>query len=100
MNDEKTKKEEKDFIWNFVLLNAKTNRSYGNNIFPVKRKRILQDEYNVYTPVGTRNVFEKAYSRKSDQMLYWSKSDAKSYWEDLKSVLNSYVKLSLPFRYE
>lgn len=100
LNDEKTKKEEKDFIWNFVLLNAKTNRSYGNNIFPVKRKRILQDEYNVYTPVGTRNVFEKAYSRKSDQMFYWSKSDAKSYWEDLKSVLNSYVKLTLPFRYE
>ncbi len=100
LNDEQTQKHEKDFIWNFVLLNAKTNRSYGNNIFPVKRKRILQDEYNVYTPVGTRNVFEKAYSRKSDQMFYWSKSDAKSYWEDLKSVLDPYVQLSLPFRYE
>lgn len=97
--DGKTK-EEKDFIWNFVLLNAGTNRSYGNNIFPVKRRRILQDEFNIYTPIGTRNVFEKAYSRKSDQILYWSKTDAKSYWDDLKSVLSSYVQLSLPFKYE
>lgn len=98
--DGKTIKEEKDFIWNFVLLNAGTNRSYGNHIFPVKRRRILLDEFNVYTPIGTRNVFEKAYSRKSNQILYWSKTDAKSYWEDLKSVLNPYVQLSLPFNYK
>lgn len=98
--DGKTIREEKDFIWNFVLLNAGTNRSYGNHIFPVKRRRILLDEFNVYTPIGTRNVFEKAYSRKSNQILYWSKTDAKSYWEDLKSVLNPYVQLSLPFNYK
>ena len=98
--DGKTIREEKDFIWNFVLLNAGTNRSYGNHIFPVKRRRILLDEFNVYTPIGTRNVFEKAYSRKSNQILYWSKTDAKSYWEDLKSVLNPYVQFSLPFNYK
>lgn len=98
--DGKTIREEKDFIWNFVLLNAGTNRSYGNHIFPVKRRRILQDEFDVYTPIGTRNVFEKAYSIKSDQILYWSKTDAKSYWEDLKSVLSPYIQLSLPFNYK
>lgn len=97
LSDGSSTKKEKDFIWNFVLLNAQTNRSYGNHIFPVKRRRILQDEYNIYTPVGTRNVFEKAYSRKSDQIFYWSKSDAKSYWEDLKSVLSPYVQLNNPF---
>ncbi len=98
--DGKTIREEKDFIWNFVLLNAETNRSYGNHIFPVKRRRILQDEFDVYTPIGTRNVFEKAYSRKIDQILYWSKTDARSYWEDLKSVLSPYIQLSLPFNYK
>ena len=98
--DGKTIREEKDFIWNFVLLNAETNRSYGNHIFPVKRHRILQDEFDVYTPIGTRNVFEKAYSRKIDQILYWSKTDARSYWEDLKSVLSPYIQLSLPFNYK
>lgn len=98
--DGKTIREEKDFIWNFVLLNAVTNRSYGNHIFPVKRRRILQDEFDVYTPIGTRNVFEKAYSRKCDQILYWSKTDARSYWEGLKSVLSPYIQLSLPFNYK
>lgn len=86
-------KREKDFIWNFVLLNAGTNRSYGNNIFPVKRRRILADEFDVYTPVGTRNVFEKAYSRKIEHFLAWTRTDAKAYWEDIKRVLNPYVQL-------
>lgn len=87
-------KREKDFIWNFVLLNARTNRSYGNHIFPVKRRRILADEFKVYTPVGTRNVFEKAYSRKIEHFLAWTRTDAKAYWEDIKRVLKHYVVLT------
>lgn len=87
-------KREKDFIWNFVLLNAKTNRSYGNHIFPVKRRRILNDEFEVYTPVGTRNVFEKAYSRKIDNIFAWTKSDALAYWNDIKLVVKDYVLLT------
>ena len=55
-------KSEKDFIWNFVLLNSRTNMSYGNSIFPVKRKRILSDEGDVFTMFGTRNVFDKTYN--------------------------------------
>lgn len=85
---------EKDFIWNFVLLNSKTNRSYGNNIFPVKRRRILADEFDVYTPVGTRNVFEKAYSRKIEHFLAWTRTDAKSYWENIKQILKPYLQLN------
>ncbi len=88
------KKREKDFIWNFVLLNAKTNRSYGNHIFPVKRRRILADEFQVYTPVGTRNVFEKAYSRKIDHFFAWTRTDAKAYWADIKRVVSPYVQLT------
>ena len=90
-------KEEKDFIWNFALLNSSTNRSYGNSIYPVKRRRILQDEFNIYTPVGTRNVFEKAYSKKIDQIFYWSKTDAMAYWDDIRATLKPYVELVLPF---
>lgn len=90
----KNGKREKDFIWNFVLLNSKTNRSYGNHIFPVKRRRILSDEFEVYTPVGTRNVFEKAYSRKVEHFLAWTRSDAKAYWENIKKVLEDYITLT------
>lgn len=93
-------KDEKDFIWNFALLNSATNRSYGNSIYPVKRRRILHDEFNVYTPIGTRNVFEKAYSKKSGQFFYWSRLDAMAYWNDIKSTLAPYVELFLPFKNE
>jgi len=88
-----TQKDAKDFIWNFVLLNSKTNRSYGNHIYPIKRKRILSDEFDVYTPVGTRNVFEKAYSKRITQMTSWSPDDAKAYWSDIKKVVLKYVIL-------
>ena len=92
-------KSEKDFIWNFALLNAGTNRSYGNSLFPVKRKRILNDEFEVYTPVGTRNVFEKAYSRKLTNMMAWTRDDAKAYWEDICRVLKPYIELDSPFTF-
>lgn len=89
---------EKNFIWNFVLLNAGTNRSYGNALFPVKRKRILLDEYKVYTPVGTRNVFEKSYSRKLLNMMSWTRDDAKAYWQEICRVLSPYKTFEFPFK--
>lgn len=89
---------EKNFIWNFVLLNAVTNRSYGNSFFPVKRKRILNDEFDVYTPVGTRNVFEKAYSRKLVNMMSWTRDDAKAYWQEICRVLKPYKTFEFPFK--
>lgn len=93
----KTQKEEKDFIWNFVLLNSSTNRSYGNHIFPVKRRRILQDEFKVYTPVGTRYVFEKVYAKRGAQMFSWTRTDAMAYWEDIRKILKAYISLGSPF---
>lgn len=87
-------KEKKNFIWNLVLLNTKTNRSYGNNLFPVKRRRILDDDFHVYTPVGTRNVFEKAYSRNINDLMAWTPADAKAYWADIRNVVKPYVELS------
>lgn len=62
--------------------------------FSCERRRILADEFKVYTPVGTRNVFEKAYSRKIEHFLAWTRTDAKAYWEDIKRVLTPYVQLT------
>lgn len=83
--------EEKNFIWNFVLLNEHTNKSYGNSLFPVKRKRILKDEFEIYTPVGTRNVFMKASSVKTSQMFSWTHHDAELYWQDISNVMKPYI---------
>ena len=104
----KEKIEEKDFIWNFVLLNEHTNKSYGNNIFPVKRKRILKDEFEngaykmeCYTPIGTRFVFEKAYSKKLTEMMKWGRSDAKCYWDEICEKLEKFLPddFSLPVEF-
>lgn len=35
---------EKNQIWNFCLLDEHTNRSYGNSVFPVKRRIIMGKE--------------------------------------------------------
>ena len=82
---------EKDFIWNFVLLNEHTNKSYGNNIFPVKRRRILNDEFGVYTPITTRFVFEKTYSKKLTEMMKWGRDDAFAYWEEICAKLKAFL---------
>lgn len=88
---------EKDFIWNFVLLNSSTNKSYGNNIFPVKRRRIQEDDNSIYTPIGTRAVFEKAYSKKLSNLISWGRNDAIDYWYMISETLREFMPdLKLP----
>ena len=88
---------EKDFIWNFVLLNSSTNKSYGNNIFPVKRRRIQEDDNSIYTPIGTRAVFEKAYSKKLSNLISWGRNDAIDYWNMISETLREFMPdLKLP----
>ena len=85
------KKSEKDFIWNFVLLNSKTNMSYGNSIFPVKRKRILKDEGDIFTLFGTRNIFDKTYSKRLSNLMSWGRHDAFDYWCEIVNTLQDYL---------
>lgn len=92
-------KREKDFIWNFALLNATTNKSYGNDIYPLKRKRIMNDEYYIYTPICTRALFEKAYSQRLSNLMIWGRSDAKDYWEYICNCLSDFLpdNYNIPF---
>lgn len=92
-------KREKDFIWNFALLNASTNKSYGNDIYPLKRKRIMSDEYYIYTPICTRALFEKAYSQRLSNLMIWGRSDAKDYWTYICNCLSEFLpdNFEIPF---
>lgn len=96
----RAKRNEKDFIWNFALLNATTNKSYGNDIYPLKRKRIMSDEYYIYTPVCTRGMFEKAYSHNLTNLMAWTRSDAIDFWQYLCSCLSQFLPkdFDLPFK--
>ena len=55
LNDDEN---QRDYIWNQVLLDEGTNKSYGNAIFPYKRMRIIKNTTKgIFVPIGTYNVF-------------------------------------------
>ena len=97
---------EKNQIWNFCLLDEHTNRSYGNSVFPVKRRIIMGKEMGkeyilnddleediksnvvAYVPLCTKDVFVKAYTANSPTNREWSKTDAKAYKKEIFECLN------------
>lgn len=75
-------------ISNCTLLDARTNRSYKNNIFPKKREEIInRDQNGVYIPLCTKNVFLKYYSKQTTQIHYWNKEDREAYMQNILDVL-------------
>lgn len=81
-----------DNISNLALLDDVTNRSYGNAMFFIKRKRIIENDKNgIFVPICTKNVFLKYYTRHSDNNMYWNQKDAIDYLETMKEILSNYL---------
>ena len=79
-------------ISNIALLDAETNRSYGNAIFCLKRKIIIEkDKKGIFIPQCTKNVFLKYYSLTLDQNSLWNKLDREAYVQNIISVLNEFL---------
>ena len=102
---------EKNKIWNFALLDSSTNRSYGNAIFPAKRrviigkdqgrrfhsptvdengqlvKGLVEEGQSSFIPPCTKSVFLKYYSTTSSDPNTWNKEDAKDYKDNIIEVL-------------
>jgi hypothetical protein len=109
--------EEKNMVWNFTLLDESTNRSYGNAIFPAKRRTIIGKEQGVYYPIPTFNkekgfevpverksksafippctkqAFMKYYSPTSGSMVAWTKNDAEAYLKNIYRILSQKFKV-------
>jgi len=80
-------------ISNLTLLDFKTNRGYGNAVFPVKRKTIInKDKIGIFIPICTKNVFLKYYSEKVSQMSYWNNEDSKYYIQAMKNTLADFLE--------
>jgi len=80
-----------NFLGNLTLLDAATNRGYGNAMFPIKRSKIIaRDRDGVFVPPCTRNVFLKCYSRRIDHLSGWSPDDRTDYFD---AIVASLVKL-------
>jgi len=89
---ENTQAGKKDSISNLALLDATTNRSYGNTFFPVKRKRIIENDKNgIFVPLATKNVFLKYYSKKMGDVMYWKDNDANDYLAAIKTTLEDFL---------
>ncbi len=105
--------EEKNQICNFTLLDSSTNRSYGNSIFPAKRRIIIGKDSGKYLPIPqikanrlvigeetlapsafippcTKQVFMKYYSSAAGDMNYWTKADADAYRRNIYDTLKDY----------
>lgn len=82
---------QKNLIWNYCLLDSSTNRSYGNAIFPAKRRRIIQKDKGEngvsFIPPCTKNVFLKYYNQQTNVLRRWERQDAKAYLMDINNVL-------------
>ena len=93
--EEKSEEEDnRNTIGNLTLLDAETNRSYGNALFPRKRKEILEAIRNgKYVPQCTQMIFYKNFGETSLQnSLYWSDSCKKAYQDYILNELKKYGK--------
>lgn len=97
---------DKNSIGNLVLLDAHTNTSFHNSLFPRKRKIVIlasglkhnekskdevPDVQSVYVPICTQQVYTKAYNKNSDVTLNeWTKVDFDYYLADMQEKLSFY----------
>lgn len=107
--DSKLNDEDKNKIWNFCLLDASTNRGYGNSLFSAKRRAIIgkdqgkkiwvDDELNIkedsgevaFIPQCTKNVFMKYYNTSTNNLRRWEKEDTEAYKANIVEVLNEFL---------
>jgi len=84
--------EEINDLSNLSLLDSRTNRGYGNAVFPVKRKTIIEkDKEGIFIPICTKNAFMKYHSDKVSQMSFWGQEDRENYMNNIIEVLKPYL---------
>lgn len=79
-------------IDNLALLTRKNNSTLNNNIFPIKRDKIIQlDEKGAFIPLCTKNVFLKYYSKDVTQNATWTADDRREYLNEIENVLTNFL---------
>lgn len=81
-------------ISNLALLSHGANAALSNDVFEVKRRKVLEmDRRGDYIPSATRNVFLKYYTlADSLQPHYWSAADKVAYLNAIKTTLAPYLQ--------
>ena len=85
-------------IGNLALLDEKTNKSYQNVPFFMKRLIInnivngKEQGVSRFIPICTRNVFDKSYSKLPGNTLHWTDKDCDDYSSLIMDTLYNYFK--------
>ena len=84
----------KNNVCNLALLGETENKSYGNNTFPVKRRKIIEwDKTGRFIPICTRYCFLKYFSNQVGNLLKWTKEDKIEYNKYIFTTLKSFLEL-------
>ena len=79
-------------IDNMALLSTEDNSALNNNIFPIKRDKIIElDEKGSFIPICTKNVFLKYYSKDVSQNSEWTKKDKEAYRSEIQTKLTEFL---------
>ena len=80
-------------IGNLTLLDGGLNRAYRNDVFPLKRRAVLERSVQgTFIPLGTQKVFMKGFPESTD-LLRWRERDKRAYTEEIIRFLCSFLKL-------
>lgn len=86
--------EIKNTIGNLTLLDAATNRMYGNSLFCTKRRVIIERiKQGVFVPIVTQYIFAKFFDEKGTNRSLWTKEDMEAYHKYIYEALKEYIKL-------
>ena len=84
--------EIKNTIGNLTLLDAATNRMYGNSLFCTKRRiNIERIKQGVFVPVATQYIFAKFFDQKGTNRSLWTKEDMEAYHSYIYNVISNYL---------
>ena len=87
-----TEEEIKNTIGNLTLLDAATNRMYGNSLFCTKRRIIIERiKQGVFVPVATQYIFAKFFDQKGTNRSLWTKEDMEAYHNYIYNVISNYL---------
>jgi hypothetical protein len=84
--------KEDNSLQNLCLLDSSTNRSYKNDSFKEKRRKIIERELEgTFIPICTKNVFMKYYTNDVKSIEIWNEDDRNSYFNNIEEVTKKYL---------
>lgn len=84
--------EVKNSVGNLTLLDSETNRSYGNALYPTKRREIIKrDSVGKFILPCTKAVFLKYFNEDCITLKKWEKEDIRAYTNYIGKTLEVFM---------